>query len=68
MDYTYGLTMGLHTLAALVWVGGMFFAHIVLRPALGPLEPSQRLAIWRQVLPRFFIWVWASIITLLVLA
>ena len=66
MDYTYGLTMGLHTLAALVWVGGMFFAHIVLRPALGPLEPSQRLAIWRQVLPRFFIWVWASIITLLV--
>jgi len=65
MDYTYGLTMGLHTLAAVVWVGGMFFAHVVLRPALGQLEPQQRLAVWRAVLPRFFVWVWLSVVTLL---
>ena len=66
MDYTYGLTMGLHALAALVWVGGMFFAHVVLRPVLAQLEPPQRLAVWRGVFPRFFVWVWAAVITLLV--
>ena len=65
MDYTYGLTMGLHTLAAVIWVGGMFFAHMVLRPALGQLEPQQRLAVWRAVFPRFFVWVWLSVATLL---
>ncbi|RAU20915.1 hypothetical protein CU669_15910 [Paramagnetospirillum kuznetsovii] len=65
MDYTYGLAMGIHTLAAVVWVGGMFFAHVILRPVLGELEPAQRLGVWRQVLPRFFTFVWISIIGLL---
>ena len=65
MDYTYGITMGLHTLAAVIWVGGMFFAHLVLRPALAGLEPGQRLAIWRDVFPRFFVWVWVSVAALL---
>jgi uncharacterized membrane protein len=51
----------LHALAAVVWVGGMFFAYLVLRPAAGPLEPPVRLALWRRVLGRFFPWVWASV-------
>ena len=29
-----------HILAAIVWVGGMFFAHQVLRPAAAMLEPG----------------------------
>src|SRR5271155_5747167 len=29
-----------HILAAIVWVGGMFFAHQVLRPAAAMLEPA----------------------------
>ena len=34
----------LHLLAALIWVGGMFFAHMALRPAVNTmLEPPQRL-------------------------
>jgi uncharacterized membrane protein len=66
MDYSYGITMALHTLAAVVWVGGMFFAHLILRPALLTQEGPIRLAVWRQVLPRFFFWVWISIATLLV--
>jgi uncharacterized membrane protein len=61
------MTIGLavHVLAAVVWVGGMFFAFVVLRPATGELEPTPRLALWRSVLGRFFPWVWASIVGLL---
>lgn len=56
----------LHILAAVIWVGGMFFAHQMLRPAAGALEPAQRLALWRRVFARFFPWVWACIAVLLV--
>ena len=58
-----GLT--LHILGAVVWVGGMFFAYMVLRPAAGALEPPRRLALWRGVFERFFPWVWASMLALL---
>jgi uncharacterized membrane protein len=54
-----------HILGAVIWVGGMFFAHQVLRPAAGPLEPAVRLPLWRRVLGRFFAWVWAAVIALL---
>lgn len=56
----------LHVLASVVWVGGMFFAHQCLRPvAMAQLEPPQRLALWRGVFGRFFPWVWAAIILLI---
>ena len=55
----------LHTLSAVVWVGGMFFAHQVLRPASTPLDPRPRLLLWSRVLGRFFAWVIAAIILLL---
>ncbi|MGO4872038.1 MAG: CopD family protein [Roseiarcus sp.] len=58
--------MTLHTLAAVIWVGGMFFAHMVLRPSAGPLEPAVRMALWSRVFPRFFFWVWLSVAALLV--
>jgi len=54
-----------HILAAVIWVGGMFFAHQMLRPAVGPLEPAQRLGLWRRVFARFFPVVWVSIPALL---
>jgi uncharacterized membrane protein len=57
--------VALHVLAALVWVGGMFFAHQVLRPSVGPLDAPVRLALWRRVFDRFFAWVWASVALLL---
>lgn len=56
----------LHMLAALIWVGGMFFAHFMLRPSVGPLDPPLRLGLWRRVFARFFPWVWAAIAVLLV--
>jgi uncharacterized membrane protein len=55
------LLLALHVLAAMIWVGGMFFAHQVLRPAIGTVEPAIRLPIWRRVFGRFFPWVWLSI-------
>ena len=59
------LLIALHVLAVTVWVGGMFFAYVVLRPSAGPLEPEARLALWQSVFRRFFPWVWTSIVVLL---
>lgn len=54
-----------HVWAAVVWVGGMFFALLALRPATAPLEPGPRLELWTRVLARFFAWVFAAIVLLL---
>lgn len=59
------LAITLHLLSAIVWVGGMFFAHGVLRPiAATVLEPPQRLSLWAGVFSRFFPWVWAATLIL----
>jgi uncharacterized membrane protein len=57
--------VALHALAAVVWVGGMFFAYMVLRPSAAQLETPARLQLWQSVFGRFFPWVWASIVVLL---
>lgn len=57
--------LAIHILSAVVWVGGMFFALIVLRPALGPMAPAERLALWRRVFARFFPAVGVSVLALL---
>jgi len=54
-----------HLLAALIWVGGMFFAHMALRPAAMELDPPLRLKLMARSLGLFFNWVWLSIIVLL---
>jgi len=60
------VSIALHLLAAVIWVGGMFFAYMALRPAAAQtLEPPLRLQLWVQVFKLFFIWVWLSIIVLL---
>ena len=61
----YALALALHTVAAVIWVGGMFFAHMALRPAVAVMEPAERLGLWLRVLPRFFAWVWAAVFALL---
>ncbi|MBV9629056.1 MAG: CopD family protein [Xanthobacteraceae bacterium] len=55
-----------HIVAAVIWVGGMFFALMVLRPSTGPLDPPTRLALWQRVFARFFPWVWGAVAVLLV--
>jgi uncharacterized membrane protein len=48
----------LHVLSAVLWVGGMFFAYVVLRPSLAVLDPPQRMLLHNQVFRRFFLVVW----------
>src|ERR1700761_2203965 len=50
--------LAVHVLCAVLWVGGMFFAYLVLRPSLSVLEPIQRIALHTQVFRRFFLIVW----------
>ncbi len=60
------LLMFLHLLAVVVWVGGMFFAYLCLRPVAAALfEPPQRLALWAGVFGRFFPWVWLAVALIL---
>jgi uncharacterized membrane protein len=61
----FGIVYTLHVLAALVWVGGMFFAWMVLRPAaMKALEGPARLKLWVEVFQGFFRWVWVAVILL----
>jgi uncharacterized membrane protein len=60
------LAIPLHLLATVIWVGGMFFAYMALRPvAASLLEPPLRLPLWSQTFAKFFPWVWVAIFTLL---
>jgi uncharacterized membrane protein len=54
----------LHALAAVIWVGGMFFAYVVLRPAVGFMESPKRLVMWKNVFDRFLRWVWGAVVVL----
>lgn len=57
----------IHLLAVLIWVGGMFFAYMALRPAaVETLDPPQRLRLWDAVFRRFFHWVWGAVGALLI--
>ena len=61
----FAAVYSLHLLATLVWVGGMFFAWMVLRPAAVTALPApERLKLWSEVLGRFFVWVWACVVVL----
>ncbi len=53
----------LHLAGVVVWVGGMFFAWMCLRPvAAANLEPPTRLKLWADVFGRFFPWVWGCVL------
>ena len=55
-----------HLLSVVVWVGGMFFAWVVLRPAAAEmLEGPHRLRLWNKVFAGFFPWVWVAVLLLL---
>ncbi|HNW61805.1 MAG TPA: CopD family protein [Piscinibacter sp.] len=43
-----------HLLGAILWIGGMFFAYVCLRPAAAQvLDPPQRLPLWSATFARF---------------
>jgi uncharacterized membrane protein len=56
----------LHLAGVVLWVGGMFFAWMCLRPvAAAQLEPPLRLKLWAGVFARFFPWVWLAVAVIL---
>lgn len=60
------LSLFVHVLGVVVWVGGMFFAYMALRPAAASLlQPQERLSLWAGVFDRFFPWVWLAVVLIL---
>lgn len=55
------LMLFLHVTGVVVWVGGMAFAYLCLRPAALDLPPALRLGLWARVLAKFFPMVWVAI-------
>lgn len=55
----------LHLLGVVVWVGGMFFAHMALRPSAQALPPPQRLPLLAATLSRFLDWVGVAVVVIL---
>ena len=54
----YAGVKALHLLCAVLWVGGMFFAYVVLRPSLTAIEAPQRMLLHTQVFRKFFLVIW----------
>ena len=50
--------LAIHFLAAVAWVGGMFYTVTVLRPALNVLDATPRLQLHMLTLKKFFFIVW----------
>jgi uncharacterized membrane protein len=48
----------LHLLCAVLWVGGMFFAYVVLRPSMAAIEAPQRMLLHTRVFKSFFLVIW----------
>ena len=55
----------LHMMGVVVWIGGMFFAHVALRPAAQELPPPVRLPLLAATLSRFFAWAGIAVLAIL---
>jgi uncharacterized membrane protein len=61
-----GIALSLHLLAAIFWIGGIFYSYMILRPVSTQLEPPVRLKLWDAVFSRFFRWVWLFVAVLVI--
>ena len=59
------IALWLHVTGVAVWVGGMFFAHMALRPAALSLPPPVRLPLLAATLANFFRWAGLAIVLVL---
>jgi uncharacterized membrane protein len=59
------IALWLHLLSTVVWVGGMFFAHVALRPAVATLAPPVRLPLMSATLATFLLWAGAAVVTVI---
>ncbi len=66
MRLIYTTLLFAHVAAVVIWVGGMFVMHFVVRPSAARLkEPAARLAFLSSALGRFLSWAALAIIVLL---
>lgn len=66
MSGWYPVTVTLHVLAAVFWLGGMFFLGLVGAPALRTLDPELRRRLFKDIGERFRKTGWVAIGVLLV--
>ena len=64
MDLAITVLIVLHILSAVIWVGGMVFAYMVLRPSVDEMEPAHKLSLLAAIFRRFFRWVWHAVVIL----
>ncbi len=55
------IALSLHSIAAILWIGGIFLVYQVFRPAAMSLDPAVRLPLFLNIFSRFFPWVWVFI-------
>ncbi len=61
-----GILTAFHVIAAVVWIGGIFFMQIVMRAVTADLEAPERIKIMSRVFKHFFKWVWVAVGVILV--
>ncbi len=63
---SYAVALMAHLAGVVVWVAGMFFAYVVMRPTVVErLEGPPRLQFFLGVFTRFFRWVWLCVVLIL---
>jgi uncharacterized membrane protein len=62
----YAGLKALHLLCAVLWVGGMFFAYVVLRPSLAAIEAPSRMLLHTRVFKKFFLVIWHAMPLILI--
>ena len=62
----YAGLKALHLLCAVLWVGGMFFAYVVLRPSMAAIEAPQRMLLHTRVFRKFFLVIWHAMPLILI--
>lgn len=58
------IPIAIHLMAAILWVGGMFFALVMVRPAALELDTDHRVRLWMNIMDRFIPMVWVAVIAL----
>ena len=59
------VVFALHTLAAIVWLGGLFSLCVVFAPSTRRLDIETAMSLWSRMLSRFSGWGWFSMLLIL---
>jgi uncharacterized membrane protein len=59
------VVISIHTMATIIWLGGLFFLCVILQKGTRQLDLTTGLSLWHQLLSRFFMWGWIGMILIL---